>query len=110
MTSLSKELLRIYFKNQNLSITHSGFETLKYITQESLEVEIDEELVYGKYDYSKRKTGNSRNGYSKKFIKTELGLVVIKLVRNRKVKFQSKIIENIREVPINLKIKHYIHM
>ena len=37
-----------------------------------LEAELDEELGYSKYDYRNKETNNSRNGYSKKTMKTNL--------------------------------------
>ena len=38
-----------------------------------LEAELDEELGYSKYDYRNKETNNSRNGYSKKTMKTSFG-------------------------------------
>ena len=40
-----------------------------------LEAELDEELGYSKYDYRNKETNNSRNGYSKKTMKTSFGAV-----------------------------------
>ena len=42
------------------------------ILQESLEAEMDEALGYGKYNTMDKNNDNSRNGYSKKTVKTEL--------------------------------------
>ena len=69
---------------------------LKYIFrdvfQESLEAEMDEALCYGKYDFSSKSVDNSRNGYSKKTVKTELGPVEINIPRDRNGEFEPKII------------------
>lgn len=43
------------------------------VLENGLEGELDEELGYSKYDYRNKKTDNSRNGYSKKTLKTILG-------------------------------------
>ena len=53
------------------------------VLQESLEAEMDETLGYGKYDSSSKSVNNSRNGYSKKTVKTELGPVEINIPRDR---------------------------
>lgn len=43
------------------------------VSKEVLEAEMDTQLGYDKYDISEKQTENSRNGYSKKTIKSELG-------------------------------------
>ena len=43
------------------------------------EAEMDEALGYGKYDSVSKNSDNSRNGYSKKTIKTELGPVELNI-------------------------------
>lgn len=48
-----------------------------------LEAELDEELGYSKYDYRNKETENSRNGYSKKTMKTSLGDMDISIPRDR---------------------------
>ena len=62
------------------------------VLQESLEAEMDEALGYGKYDSSSKSVDNSRNGYSKKTVKTELGPVEINIPRDRNGEFEPKII------------------
>lgn len=51
-----------------------------------------EALGYGKYDYTDKIIDNSRNWYSKKTIKTELGPVQINVPRDRNGEFDPKII------------------
>ena len=53
---------------------------------------MDEALGYGKYDSSSKSIDNSRNGYSKKTVKTELGPVEINIPRDRNGEFKPKII------------------
>jgi len=45
------------------------------VLQETLEAEMDSQLGYDKYDISEKQTPNSRNSYSKKTVKSELGAV-----------------------------------
>ncbi|MEG2743109.1 MAG: IS256 family transposase [Clostridium sp.] len=96
MTNMSKELLREYIKEQNFSNTNDILAALKdmfrEVLQESLEAEMDEALGYGKYDYTEKSSENSRNGYSKKTVKTELGPVEINVPRDRNGEFDPKII------------------
>ncbi|MEG3040665.1 MAG: IS256 family transposase [Clostridium sp.] len=93
---MSKELLREYIKEQNFSNTNDILAALKdmfrEVLQESLEAEMDEALGYGKYDYTEKSSENSRNGYSKKTVKTELGPVEINVPRDRNGEFDPKII------------------
>ena len=96
MTDLSKDLLRKYVKEQDFKSTDDILAALKDmfrdVLQESLEAEMDEAIGYDKYDYCEKETTNSRNGYSKKTIKTELGPVDIAVPRDRNGEFEPKII------------------
>ncbi|WP_204226469.1 transposase, partial [Clostridium botulinum] len=83
MGNVSKELLREYIKEQNFSNANEILVGLKEmfrdVLQESLEAEMDEALGYGKYDSIEKNNDNSRNGYSKKTVKTELGPVQLNI-------------------------------
>lgn len=96
METLSKELLRNYIKEQNFTDANDILQSLKDlfrdILQESLEAEMDESLGYLKHDYSEKSNENSRNGYSKKTVKTELGPVEVKIPRDRTGEFEPRII------------------
>lgn len=96
MSSLSKELLREYVKEQKFSTPSEVLEAMKEmfrdVIQEALEAEMDESLGYSKHDYEGKSTSNSRNGYSSKTIKTELGPVKIDIPRDRNGEFEPKII------------------
>lgn len=87
MSTLSKDLLREYIKEQNFSSTDDIIKGLKEmfrgVLQETLEAEMDSALGYSKYDASETIIDNSRNGYSKKTVKTELGPVEINIPRDR---------------------------
>lgn len=96
MAMLPKELIREFIKEQNFSSTDSVLDTLKEmfreVLQETLEVELDEKLGYDKYNISEKRTHNSRNGYSKKTVKSELGPVELNIPRDRNGEFEPKII------------------
>lgn len=96
MRNVSKELLREYIKEQNFSNANEILEGLKEmfrdVLQESLEAEMDESLGYGKYDSIEKNNDNSRNGYSKKTVKTELGPVQLNIPRDRNGAFEPKIV------------------
>lgn len=85
MSKLPKELLKDYVKTQNFTSTEEVLaamkEMFKGVVQEVLEAEMEEHLGYDKYDVSEKKISNSRNGYSKKTIKSELGEVEIDVPR-----------------------------
>ena len=94
MSDLSKELLRAYINEQNFTnpneVLSSLKELFKDVLQEALEGELDETLGYGKHEVSEKK--NSRNGYSKKTIKTELGEISLNIPRDRNGEFEPKIV------------------
>jgi len=58
-----------------------------------LEAEMDEHLGYEKHSVLGNNSGNSRNGYGKKTIKTELGETEISVPRDRKGTFEPQVIE-----------------
>lgn len=94
MSDLSKELLRAYINEQNFTnpneVLSSLKELFKDVLQEALEAELDETLGYGKHEVSKKM--NSRNGYSKKTIKTELGEIALNIPRDRNGEFEPQIV------------------
>lgn len=87
MENVSNELLRNYIKEQKFTNADDILIALKGmfrdILQETLEAEMDESLGYIKYDCAEKTNTNSRNGYSKKTIKTELGPVEVNIPRDR---------------------------
>ena len=61
--------------------------------EEMLEAEMDEHLGYDKHSVSGDLTGNSRNGYNRKTIQTQMGKSEIKIPRDRNGEFEPQIIE-----------------
>jgi putative transposase len=96
MSNISKEVLRDYVKGQNFrnpdEVLAAMKEMFKDVLQEALEAEMDTTLGYDKYDVSEKQIENSRNGYSKKTIKSELGAVELNIPRDRNGEFEPRIV------------------
>ena len=58
--------------------------------ENGLEGELDDELGYTKYDYRNKAVDNSRNGYTKKTLKTSFGETGIKVPRDRAGEFEPR--------------------
>ena len=67
-------------------------ETIAEFMHGSLEAELDEELGYEPYDVKNKNTENSRNGHSKKTLRTSMGKVEIDIPRDRNGDFEPKIL------------------
>ena len=63
------------------------------VLENGLEAELDDKLGYSKYDYRNKDTDNSRNGYSRKSVKTSAGAVEIAVPRDRNGDFDPQIIK-----------------
>ena len=61
--------------------------------QSVLEAEMEDHLGYEKHNVEGNNSGNSRNGYSKKKIKTNYGITELAIPRDRKAEFEPRIIK-----------------
>ena len=61
--------------------------------EQMLEAEMEEFLGYEKHSIAGNNTGNSRNGYGRKTIKSEYGECEIAVPRDRNGEFQPQVIE-----------------
>ena len=61
--------------------------------EQMLEAEMDEHLGYEKHSVEGINSGNSRNGYGRKRLKTELGEAEIQVPRDRNGAFEPQVIE-----------------
>ena len=61
--------------------------------ENGLDGELDDELGYTKYDYRNKEGNNSRNGYSKKTLKTSFGETEIKVPRYRDGEFEPQLVK-----------------
>lgn len=78
-------------------------ELFKDTVEEVLEAEMDEHLGYEKHNVEGNKSGNSRNGYSKKTIKTNYGATELALPRDRNGEFDPRSLRNIKPQVMVLK-------
>ncbi|WAG71229.1 transposase [Clostridium sp. CF011] len=96
MSNISKDILRDYINEQKFTSPNEVLTAMKSmfrdVLQETLEAEMDSQLGYDKYDISEKRTPNSRNGYSKKTVKSELGAVDLNIPRDRNGEFDPKIL------------------
>jgi len=89
--SLAKELAK---ECRSMDDIHEKLKELfKETLQQILEAEMEEHLGYPKHDPSGNNSGNSRNGYSKKTIKTRLGNTEIDIPRDRNGEFEPQILK-----------------
>ncbi|WP_278342162.1 IS256 family transposase [Parageobacillus thermoglucosidasius] len=61
--------------------------------QEMLEAELETSLGYAKHDVKNKQTTNSRNGYSKKTVRSEYGDITLKVPRDREGEFEPVIVK-----------------
>ncbi len=80
MPIIPRDQLKALIKEYKLKDAKEIQEMLKKLfggtLQEMLEAELDSELGYTKYGYKNKAADNSRNGYSKKTVKSNHGKVV----------------------------------
>ena len=95
MSLLPKELIKEIVRKGNFNSAADIQEALKNLMkefiQESLEAELDSQLGYEKYE-KKEDCDNSRNGYSKKKVKSSFGEIELDIPRDRNSEFQPKIV------------------
>jgi len=91
----TKELVSLLSSEcENLQDVQTMLKNLfKDTIEQMLESEMDEHLGYEKHNILGNNTGNSRNGYGKKTIKTELGESEISVPRDRNGEFLPQVIE-----------------
>ena len=67
--------------------------TVGKMLENGLDGELDDELGCTKYDYRNKDGNNSRNGYSKKTLKTSFGETEIKVPRDRDGEFEPQLVK-----------------
>lgn len=70
-------------------------ETIAEFLEGSLDAELEETLGYGRYDHTARTesgTTNSRNGHSRKTLKTSAGKIDVNILRDRNGEFEPRIL------------------
>lgn len=95
MDEKTKELVSLLSsKCDNMQDIHDLLKELfKGTIEEMLEAEMDEHLGYDKHNPLGDLTGNSRNGYNKKTIQTQMGKTELRIPRDRNGEFEPQLIE-----------------
>ena len=88
-----RELLQINGVSSMEDIQNLFKETIAEFMENGLDAELDDELGYSKYDYRNKYTDNSRNGHSKKTLRTSFGGVDVSVPRDRKGEFDPQLLK-----------------
>jgi len=93
----TKEQIRVWLKENDLktgaSIEKAFINEIKDVLQEALEEEMTGELGYSRYDWKNKNTDNSRNGHSKKTVKSQFGEVDLDIPRDTGGEFEPVIVK-----------------
>ena len=87
------ELLKVAKISSMSDIQDLFKETIAEFMENGLDAELDDELGYSKYDYKNKDTENSRNGHSKKTLKTSFGDIEVETPRDRRGEFEPQILK-----------------
>ena len=68
-------------------------ETIAEFMENGLEAELDEDLGYSICEYKNKATDNSRNGHSRKTLRTSFGDVEVSVPRDRKGEFEPQVLK-----------------
>ena len=94
---MSKEQLKQWIKENNMKSVEDVQSALRELfaetLQEVLEAELETSLGYAKHDVKNKQTTNSRNGYSKKTVRSEYGDIELKVPRDRDGEFEPMIVK-----------------
>ena len=93
-----REMMQGYLKENDISIKSGNDvnsimrDMMSVLLEGVLDEELNEELGYSKYDYRNKETDNSRNGHSKKTMRTSYGDMDIAIPRDRKGEYEPQLI------------------
>ncbi len=93
---IDKEIFKALIEDYGIKDTNDIKDMLKDLMsgtiQTMLEAEIEHELGYAENSVSDKSTSNSRNGYSKKTVRSEYGNINLYISRDRNAEFEPQII------------------
>ncbi len=93
----TKQQARIWLRENNLktgkSIEDAFILEIKDVLQEALEEEMTDELGYSRYDWKNKNTSNSRNGHTKKIVKSQFGEIPLNIPRDTNSEFEPVIVK-----------------
>lgn len=93
-----REMMQGYLKENDISIKSGNDvnsimrDMMSVLLEGVLDEELNEELGYSKYDYRNKETDNSRNGHSRKTMRTSYGDMDIAIRRDRKGEYEPQLI------------------
>lgn len=97
MTFFTDDQIKQLIKQKNLKTAGDVQEMLKEMfgktLEHMLEAELENQLGYSKYNYKEKNTDNSRNGYSKKKVRSDYGDMDLQIPRDRNSEFEPVVIE-----------------
>ena len=105
-----REMMQGYLKENDISIKSGNDvnsimrDMMSVLLEGVLDEELNEELGYSKYDYRNKETDNSRNGHSKKTMRTSYGDMDIAIPRDRSVSSTRSGIPRIMQIEQRTKI------
>ncbi len=91
-------MMQGYLKDNDISIKSGNDvnsimrDMMSVLLEGALDEELNEELGYSKYDYRNKETNNSRNGHSRKTMRTSYGDMDIAIPRDRKGEYEPQLI------------------
>lgn len=93
----TKEQARTWLRENNLkdgkNIEAAFIAEIKDVLQEALEEEMNCMLGYSKYDWKNKNTDNSRNGHTKKTIRSQFGEMDLQIPRDTNREFEPIIVK-----------------
>lgn len=75
------------------SITNAFISEIKDVLQEALEEEMTASLGYSRYDWKNKQTDNSRNGHTKKTLRSQFGEIDLQIPRDAEGEFEPVIVK-----------------
>ena len=93
-----REMMQEYLKENDISIKSGNDvnsimrDMVSVLLEGALDEELNEEPGYSKYDYRNKETDNSRNGHSKKTMRTSYVDMDIAIPRDRKGEYEPQLI------------------
>ena len=103
MTFFTDDQIRELIKKNNLKTAGDVQEMLKEMfgrtLEQMLEAELENELGYSKYNYQEKNTDNSRNGHTKKKVRSDYGELDLQIPRDRNSEFDPVVVpKNQRDI------------
>ena len=102
MTFFTDDQIKELIKQKNLKTAEDVQDMLKEMfgktLEQMLEAELENELGYSKYNYKDKKTNNSRNGHTKKKVRSDFGEIDLTIPRDRNSEFEPVVVKTSKDV------------